>query len=160
MNVKCPVCHMKVPADQMSIVYQRMHFAFCSTQCRERFQSTPRLYIGTPGQKSAKQSGREVIKRRCFHLEKPLSSKQAGVVMEAVAGMMGIRKAEVEHSEIRVTYDLLEATAEQIERTLLKTGARLGTDWKERMRRSFVHYTEDSQAASMEVVDRGHHSHH
>ena len=79
--------------------------------------------------------------------------------MEAVAGMMGIRKVDVEHSEITITYDLLEATAEQIERKLLETGARLGTKWKERIRRSFVHYTEDCQAANMEVTGRGHHSH-
>ena len=160
MNIKCPVCHMQVPADHMSLEYQQMHFAFCSAQCRERFEATPHLYIRVPGEKSVKQAGREVIKRRCFYLELPLSQEQAGIVADALVEMMGIREAIVADREIRVTYDLLEATAEQVERTLLKTGARLGNGWKEQLRRSLVHYREDCETANLEVADRGRHSHH
>ena len=66
MNIKCPVCHMQVPADHMSLEYQQMHFAFCSAQCRERFEATPHLYIGVPGEKLVKQAGREVIKNSSY----------------------------------------------------------------------------------------------
>ena len=160
MNVKCPVCHMQVPAEQMSLEYQQMHFAFCSAQCRERFEATPHLYIGVPGEKSAKQAGREVIKRRCFYLELPLSKEQSAIVASALEEMMGVRQAVVEEREIKVTYDLLEATAEQVEGALLRTGARLGSGWKDRLRRSLVHYSEDCETANLEIADRGHHSHH
>jgi hypothetical protein len=41
-----------------------------------------------------------------------------------------------------------------------KSGARRSAPgWTERLRRALVHYTEDCEAANMEVSDRGH-SHH
>ena len=46
MRNQCPVCHMTVEADHLALVYQDMHFAFCSAQCRERFSANPHLYIG------------------------------------------------------------------------------------------------------------------
>ena len=62
--------------------------------------------------------------------------------------------------DVAITYDLLEATAEQIESTILAAGAQLGGGWTERLRRALVHYTEDCEAANMEVSDRGLHHHH
>ena len=160
MSVKCPVCHMQVPPDQMSLTYQGMQFAFCSEQCRDRFQATPHLYIGVPGQKAVKQEGQEVIKQRCIRLEQELTEDQARILVDAISGMMGVRRVQVENSEVRISYDLLEATAEQIERTLLETGVRLGEGWVERLRCALVHFTEDCQTANMEVSDRDHHHRH
>lgn len=159
MQVKCPVCHMQVPAEQLSLVYQGMHFAFCSEQCRERFQATPHLYIGVPGHKAAKQEGQEVVKHRCFHLEAPLSDEERQVVKDTVGGMMGIKEVVVEGAQIRIAYDLIEATSQQIEEALVQAGAHLGSGWAERMHRTFVHYTEDCEAANMEVSDRDFHGH-
>lgn len=76
MQVKCPVCHMQAPHGQLALVYQGMHFAFCSERCRERFQTTPHLYIGVPGHKAVKQEGQVVIKHRCFRLDAPLSNEE------------------------------------------------------------------------------------
>ena len=160
MQVKCPVCHMQVPPEQLALVYQGMHFAFCSEQCRERFRATPRLYVGVPGEKAAKQEGQEVLKQRCFRLDQPLSVVQAQILMDAITGMMGIKQVVVEEAEVRITYDLLEVTAEQIESTILTAGAQLGGGWTEQLRRALVHYTEDCEAANMEVSDRGLHHHH
>ena len=66
MQVKCPVCRMLVPSDQLALIYQGMHFAFCSGQCRERFQANPHLYVGVPGEKAPKQQGAQVLKHKCF----------------------------------------------------------------------------------------------
>lgn len=156
MQTKCPVCHMQVPQDQLSLVYQGMRFAFCSEQCRERFQATPYLYIGISGQKAAKQEGRQLIKRRCIRFDVPLTPVQMQVLRDAVAAMMGIKELAVEEDAITITYDLIEATEEQIERKLEETGARLGDGWTERLRRAWVHYTEDCEALNMEVTPRGH----
>jgi YHS domain-containing protein len=157
MQIKCPVCHMQVASDRLTLVYQGMHFAFCSEQCRERFRTTPHLYVGVPGHKAAKQEGQQVLKRRCFRLNRPLSSEQGQALADAIAGMMGIKHVGVEDTEVRIVYDLLEATAEQIEARLLEAGARLGGDWTDRLRRALVHYTEDCETANLEVSDRGHH---
>lgn len=160
MTVKCPVCHMQVPSDRMSLVYQGMHFAFCSEQCRERFRATPHLYIGVPGQKAAKQEGQEVIKQRCFHLGHALTEDEARTLVDKINELMGVRQVVIENSEVTIRYDLLELTAEQIERKMIETGVRLGGGWVDRMRRALVRYTEDCQTANMEVSDRGHRHHH
>ncbi|MEE4174457.1 MAG: hypothetical protein V2I57_09435 [Xanthomonadales bacterium] len=39
---------------------------------------------------------------------------------------------------------------------LKEIGARLGDGWTERLRRAWVHYTEDCEALNMEVTPRGH----
>lgn len=159
MPVKCPVCQMQVPDEQLALVYRGMHFAFCSAQCRERFEATPHLYIGVPGHKAAKQEGQEVLKHRCFRLDPPLSPEQRQVLTDAVTGMMGIKEIVVKDADVRITYDLLEATAEQIEDALLQAGAQLGGDWTERVRRALVHYMEECEAANMEVSDHAFHGH-
>ena len=160
MEVKCPVCHMQVESDSMALVYHGMHFAFCSEQCRVRFQATPHLYIGVPGQKAVKQEGREVLKRRCFRLDRSLSDEQSQILVNAITSMMGIKQVVAEETEVHITYDLLEATAEQIEETLLAVGAQLGEEWTERLRRSIVHYTEECETANLEVSDKGRIHHH
>jgi len=160
MQAKCPVCHMLVPPDQRALVYQGMHFAFCSEQCRERFQVNPHLYVGVPGEKAPKQQGAQVLKQRCFRLEVPLSTEQAQMLSDAIGTMMGIQQILIEGREVRITYDLLEATAEQIEQTIGEVGTQLGGTWKERMQRALVHYTEECEAANLEVSDKGHTHHH
>ena len=159
MHVNCPVCHMQVPFDQLALAFQGMHFAFCSEQCRERFQATPHLYIGVPGQRAVKQEGGELLKRRCIRLDVPLTAAQIQVLEDALTAMMGIKQLVVEKDAVQITYDLIEATEEQIERTLLATGTRLGSGWTERLRRAWVHYTEDCEALNMQVTDRSQHHH-
>jgi YHS domain-containing protein len=159
VEVQCPVCHMPVEPGHLALVYHRMQFAFCSEQCRERFQAAPHLYVGVPGQKAPKQEGREVLKRRCLRLDVAPTSEQGRLIAEAIEAMMGVRQITVEGKEVHIAYDLLETTEAQIERTLMETGARLGSGWTERLRRALVHYAEDCEAANMEVADRPPHHH-
>jgi len=157
MKVHCPVCQMEVEEGDLALVYLRMPFVFCSEQCRERFQATPHLYVGLPGQKAAKQEGRELLKRRCIQLDARLTPEEMQMLEEALKAMMGIKQLFVEEDAVQITYDLIEATEAQIERTLLEAGVRLGSGWTERMRRAWVHYTEDCEALNMQVTNRGHH---
>lgn len=160
MYVKCPVCRMEVPSDRLALVYQSMHFAFCSEQCLERFQATPHLYVGIPGQKAPKQEGQELLKRRCIRLGVSLTPEQMKTLEDAITAMMGIKQIVVEEDAVTIIYDLIEATEAQIERQLMQTGAHLGSGWTERLRRAWVHYTEDCEALNMQVTNRGHHHHH
>ncbi len=160
MHSKCPVCHMQVEPDQLALVYQDIHFAFCSKQCLDRFQANPHLYVGVPSERAPKQQGVQVLKHRCFRLDAPLSPEQEQVLSDAIGAMMGIQQIVIEGREVRITYDLLEATAEQIEQTIIEVGARLGGTWKERLQRALRHYTEDCEAANLEVSDKGHAHHH
>lgn len=47
-----PVCGMSVDSDDISADYQGTRYAFCSEQCRDRFQSNPAFYTDTPADTS------------------------------------------------------------------------------------------------------------
>jgi len=158
-QVKDPVCNMIVSADKYAIDHLGMHFAFCSLQCKERFLANPHLYIGAAEHKSPKQEGREVLKRRHFRLTEPLPAEVSALVADSIRGMMGIKSIDIDGADIEVTYDLLQATAQQIESQLESTGAALGKDWGHRLRRAFVHYTEETEVDSMETTSPPHQHH-
>jgi len=162
-KVKDPVCGMMVPPDQNAIIYQEMHFAFCSLQCKERFLANPHLYIGIPGKQAApRQEGQKVVKRRHMHLEKALSLSEAQQVREQLLAMMGVHSVDVEGNELTITYDLVEATAQQIENALQQAGAQLGEGMGERLKRAFIHYLEETEVANLEAQSKshGHGGHH
>lgn len=161
-KVRDPVCQMLVAPDQYAIDYQGMAFAFCSQQCKDRFLASPHLYVGVPGERAPKQAGQEVIKRRRLRLDQPLSASSAHKVTDQLLAMMGVYAVDIDGNELTITYDLLQATAEQVEATLKQAGARLGAGWGERLRRAFVHYLEETEVASREVQpgphgNSGHH---
>lgn len=150
-SVKDVVCGMSVDRASFGTDYQGSHFAFCSAQCRERFLANPHLYVGLPGRPAPKQSGETVLKRRRFSLDTALDPEQSETVRARVGALMGIEAVEVHGAEVVVTYDLLQATAAQIEAAFADAGARLGGGWAERLRRSFVHYTEECEIGNLQV---------
>ncbi len=158
-NLRDPVCGMQVAPDQHALTYQQMHFAFCSTQCKERFLANPHLYIGQPGQKSPAQEGRKVLKHRRLKLEEALTAEQARHVVKNIQAMMGIKSIKITDNLIEITYDLIQVTEIQIESKLAGTGAVLGHGLSERLRHAFVHYLEETELATLEVppVVGGHH---
>lgn len=161
MLTKDVVCGMQVESGQHQIVHMGIAYSFCSSQCRERFEANPHLYIGMPGQKAPKQKGVSVIKQRRLRLAQPLSPGQAKTLSDALRAMMGILAVEVDGDGVSITYDLLQATAEQIEEKLAEIGIQLGEGMAERMRRAFVHYEEECEVGNLEVQERKHvHKHH
>lgn len=159
--IRDPLCGMQVEPDHYTIEYLQMHYAFCFRQCQERFLENPHLYVGLPVQKAPRQEGREVTKQRRLRLALPLSSAQEDEVAQALRDTMGIKAVTTSGDRIEMTYDLLQATAEQIESRLEEVGARLGEGWAERLRRAFVHYEEECEVDNLEVHEKsGVHRHH
>lgn len=154
--LKDPVCGMVVDEYKVETSYEGIHYAFCSKQCLERFESNPHLYIGHPGQKAPKQKGVKLVKRRCFKLEQSLSISDAKVLANELYDMMGIQNIHINDMDIEVTYDLMEATAEQIEDQMVKIGIKLGEDWPQRLRRGFIHLLEETEVSSMEEAPQMH----
>ncbi len=153
-----PVCGMQVEQEAFAIEHMDIHYAFCSQQCLDRFNATPHLYIGVPGEKALKQQGMEVIKRRRFRLEPALTDAQASTLIQELKAMMGIKHIAITEDSISITYDLLQATAEQIEARIGQIGVDLGTGWGERLQRGFVHYLEECEVGNLEVTaHKGHH---
>ena len=153
--VRDPVCGMSVSPTQFETIFEGIHYAFCSAQCRERFVANPHLYIGMPGEKAPKQKGVELFKQRRFQLDTPLTSQDAAMLAEALGAMMGVKAIEIQGDvTVTITYDLLQTTASQLEAKMVEVGAKLGDGWSERLRRSFVHYIEECEVENLEVHPR------
>ncbi len=159
-QVRDPVCGMLVDPEERQVEYQHMRFAFCSEQCRERFLANPGLYVGMPGVKAPKQAHQVVLKTRRIPLESPLPPHLRARLEGELLAMMGVEWVRISDRLLEVRYDLLQATARQIEEVVLRAGAELDEDWRARIRRGFIHFIEEEQLASMEVrPPGGGHSH-
>lgn len=157
-STKDPVCGMQVSPDSFAMEHLEMHYAFCSQQCQDRFKANPHLYVGVPGRMAPKHKGVEILKQRRFRLEQPMSDTDASILVEALGTMMGIKHTEVAGDIVSITYDLFQATAEQIEARMGQVGLRLGTEWSARLQRGFVHYLEEVEVGNLEVMPHsGHH---
>jgi hypothetical protein len=150
---------MWVAPDAHAVTYLQMHFAFCSTQCRERFLGTPHLYIGRAGHKAPAQQGQVVLKRRRLKLAEPLPDALAQRTRDAIAALMGIEHITIAGDRIEIGYDLVQVSAAQIEDALATVGATLDERWSERLRRAFVQYLEETEISSLEVPPGGGHHH-
>lgn len=153
-KLKDVVCGMEVDADSFAHDYAGTRYGFCSEQCRDRFLAHPHLFIGLPGRPSPKQEGRSVLKCRSFDLQTPLTPEQAYSVVEQVKTLMGIETIEAEGARVRITYDLLQVSAEGIEAALVAAGAKLGAGWATALKRGFVHFTEECEVGNLEVGPR------
>lgn len=151
-QVNDPVCGMRVDRHSHEIVYQDIHFAFCSEECKSRFLAHPHLYIGFPNQPAPKQLGQEVIKRRRFRLPHALSSEGQLIVTEHLEALKGIKQLNVDGGMIEISYDLLQLSEAQIEAALHNIGVSLGEGWSERLIRAFVRESEESEISSLEVT--------
>jgi YHS domain-containing protein len=154
-TVKDPVCGMDVAPTQFETIFEGIRYAFCSEQCRQRFVANPHLYIGVPGEKSPKQKGVELFKRRRFLLDMPLAQQDAMILSEELGAMMGVKAIEIQDDNtVTITYDLLQTTADQLEAKMVEVGVKLGKGWAERLRRGFVHYMEECEVENLEVHSR------
>ncbi len=145
---QCPVCHMETEGSEIHARRLGLIYNFCSQQCRENFVARPSLYIG-------KQAGHRqpIIKRRHFLLDRAVDDTQKQHLMRAIEQLMGVRNVHVDKRRVSIDYNLLEARAEQIEKALLKAGAALGSGWGERLKRGWIHYTEENELDHLAADD-------
>ena len=155
-KVRDPVCDMWVDADSHAVNHLGIHYAFCSQQCQERFMANPHIYVGQPARPAPKQQGKAIIKQRVLKLSEALSDKQANMLSTEIAKMMGIKNIAIKENRINITYDLMQATVEQVERSIVQAGETLGGAWGEKMKRAFIHYLEETELDSLEQQPSSH----
>lgn len=167
---KDPVCEMMVDEWSYQVVHRGVGYAFCSEQCRERFSAAPSLYVGWRKSLAPKQKGMEIIKRRRALLGAPLTQAQFARLRDALLSMMGVKdvrfvgrgdqrclesgttvNAQIEQLEI--SYDLLQATAAQLERRMLELDTILSSAWGEKLRRDCIHYLEQCELDDLKIRD-------
>ena len=145
-----PVCQMLVESDLYVIIYMENKYLFCSQQCKDRFLSNPYLYIGKPGKPSPKQRGSVVIKQRVIKLDHVIPDDIQQHITDTLNQMMGIRDITIQQDTIKISYDLLEVTINQIESALEKTGNQLSSSWGDILKRAFINYFEETEIANLE----------
>lgn len=139
---QCPVCGMVSTDSNITGIYNGVSYHLCSHQCRQNFDKQPKLYLGSHAEKHKRKS---IVKKRTFTLDSPLLDSEVETLETLISAMMGVRKVQISGSSISVSYDLLEAKAEQIEKTIEHTGNKLASGWSARLKRSWVHYTEETE---------------
>jgi len=158
LMVQDPVCQMSIDPKLVTntIRHNGKTYYFCSDQCRNRFEANLHLYIGLPGRPAPKQHGYEVIKKRNLKLSQSLTEKQSSVIITDLEKMMGIKNVHIEAEYVYITYDLLQATVEQIEAAIVKTGEKLGSGLAEKLKRAFIHYLEETELVNLEKSGHEH----
>ena len=146
----CPVCGMNAEGSGIEVEHMGMSYYFCMEQCKQNFLVRPMLYRG---EKSPRQSGRDIIKRRVFALEQPLSGLQREGLKAALSQLMSVRNLHIDADRVSIDYNLLEISASQIEAALEQAGARMGSGWAARLKRNWIHYTEENELDNLAAGD-------
>ncbi len=75
------------------------------------------------------------------------------VELKKVNGVVGVR-IEAEKRDVFVEYDLLKCREEAIEHYMVKVGFKLDDSIMERLKRGWVHYTEENEMDALGVKPR------
>jgi len=139
---KCPVCNMDARDSTIIAEHTDIEYHFCSRQCQENFLAHPTLYVGRP---SVELAGKTIIKRRTFLLDCTVERTMEQQLIHVLQKMMGVGEVQINGREIAVSYNLLEATAEQLGRVISDTGAVLDSGLAARLKHGWMHYTEENE---------------
>lgn len=146
----CPVCGMKAVHDDLWRMHLGVKHYFCSQQCVDRFIAHPGLYCGHPKTgPSEKQQGRIQIKRHQIVFSETISTENIAEISEAVSSMMGVKALDANREAVYVTYDLMEVSLEDIERTIEEVLGKLDSPMVDRIKRGWIHYTEECELENL-----------
>jgi len=145
-TIHCPVCHMTKINRSLSFNYQGVDHYFCSSQCLDRFRTHPHLFVGDPKHGlSPKQKGQTALKKRRIGFAEPVGDELKAILKQSLLSLMGVETLVFEEACLYVTYDLLQVSLEKIETTIEKTAANLRSGVVERVKRGFIHYSEECE---------------
>lgn len=146
LTIHCPVCQMTKIDRSFALKYQGVDHYFCSSQCLERFKAHPHLFVGDPKHGlSPKQKGQAALKRRRIGFAEPIAEELKATLDQSLLSLMGVETLVYEESCLYVTYDLLQVSLEQIEKTIEQTAEDLRPGVLERVKRGFIHYSEECE---------------
>lgn len=153
VNSICPVCRMDTNIEIASTKYHGIYVNFCSEQCREMFISRPSLYLG-----KLENTQEPILKHRILRLSESLGDAGSVLLTSCLTKLMGVKDVVVNGDKVHIVYDLLQVTEKQIEKTLFEVGMTLGDDWLERIRRGWIHDSEDNELDNLAApVARSYH---
>ena len=148
--VTCPVCQMSEVDKSLHYNYRGVHQYFCSNQCLKRFKKHPHLFVGHPKYGlSVKQKGSEVIKKQKIQLVNAIDDKAEIRIRSNLQSLMGVKAVQFLEQSIFVTYDLIQVSLEDIENSIVMVIGKLDGSLTEKIKRSFIHYTEECEIENL-----------
>ncbi len=155
-TIRCPVCDMTKINRLLRWNYQGVDHYFCSSQCLERFKSHPHLFVGDPQHGfSPKQKNQVVLKKRRIRLRDAISDELKADLETSLQSLMGIEALDLTDQDVYVTYDLLQASLEDIEKTIEQAEARLSKSMAVQVKRGLIHYSEECELDNLAHLTRG-----
>lgn len=82
-----------------------------------------------------------------------MSGLQRDGLMMAAHQLMSAHNISIEANTISIDYNLLELNAHQIESALIQAGASMGSGWSERLKRGWIHYSEENELDHLAAPD-------
>ncbi len=145
-TIHCPVCQMTKIDRSLSLKYQGVDHYFCSSQCLERFKEHPHLFVGDPKHGlSPKQKGQAALKTRRIGFAEAVGDELKATLDQSLLSLMGVEALRFEGHCLYVSYDLFQVSLEEIEATIEQTAAKLHSGMLERVKRGFIHYSEECE---------------
>lgn len=151
----CPVCEMSTLGSSVYKRYRGISFWFCSEQCEKRFSSRPNLYVGDPWNgMSVKQAGKEILKSHRIRLAVIPEPLIGALLSKELHELMGVKSVSLEGSEIRVTYDLVQISLIDIERSIEACYGKLNNNVVGSIRRALIHDSEECELDNLGHLTR------
>ena len=155
-TIHCPVCHMTKINRSLLLNYQGVDHYFCSSQCLDRFKSHPHLFVGNPQHGlSIKQKNQVALKIRRIRLRGAISDDLKADLETSLQSLMGIEALDFTDQELHVTYDLLQVSLDDIEKTIEQAAARLSKGMAEQVKRGLIHYSEECELDNLAHLTKG-----
>lgn len=140
------VCQMTSINGDLLLNYQGVEHYFCSSQCLERFQSHPHLYVGDPRYGlSVKQKGEVVIKEHKIRVSVEFTDETKNRLEATLKMLMGVETVGFDSDTVYVTYDLLQVSLADIEKAIVASACQLDSGFSENIKRGYIHYTEECE---------------
>lgn len=152
----CPVCRASTINNGLLLTYHGIDFCFCSEQCLQRFKEHPHLFVGDPKHGlSPKQKGESLLKKHRIVFSEPVDSQLKVKLEQSLNSLVGVIALNFEDKlYLYVTYDLLEVSLEQIEKTIESHSAHLSTSMMDRVKRGLIHYSEECELENLEHASK------
>jgi len=140
----------------ITLTYRAIDYSFCSLQCRDRFDNHPHLYVGDPQHGlSEKQKGKTEIKVRKIVLKNALNEVSKTRVSKKITALMGVVEVDVGSTDLRVKYDLLQVSLEDIENAIVEVLGEIKASITEKIKRSYIHYSEECELDNLSHLTKG-----
>lgn len=145
---QCPVCGRKPATGSCTYEHHQVLRHFCSPRCRDNFIAHPLLYSNVRGNIPP-----QVMKRRSLRLAHSLDPVRAEALSSNLLHEVGIKQIDIRGDRLKVRYDLLLLTMQQLEQILEESDIAANNGWWQRLRRGWIYNSEANELDNLAMPE-------